>query len=521
MREVGRSFLRSGVLLLLVALVLTVYAQGGQGAAPSGPQPRYGGTIRAALEADVVSLDPLSTLAGRDLFVLLSIYNSLVAFDEDLNIVPSLATSWETPNNTTLIFHLREGVRFHDGTSFDAPVAKWNLDRARDASSGSLYANNLAAVSSVEVVGKFTIKLNLKQPYAPLLSVLPYNTGMMVSPRAFEARGKDFGRSPVGGGTGPFRFVHWRPDDEIRIERFSDYWERGLPYLDAVVYRPMPDSAARLANIRAGEINYLDRADGADVPVIRADSRLRITAWPGLLYNYIVFNLNKKPFNNPLVRRALAHATSREAYLTTIINGQGSLAEFAFPPGNLGYDPNFKWPYKFDPALARQLMREAGYPDGFETSIIVLPITEQIRTGELTQALWGALGIKVTVKPAEIGAFLRAIADGDYDTFTGNFGTGVDPDLMLSSMFHPSGAAWKLTYNNPRVTQLIETARATFDLKQRKAYYRELAELVARDVPQIVLYHQDNRHVYRANVRGVAPRGDRFRPFTRIWLDVP
>ncbi|HWU39037.1 MAG TPA: ABC transporter substrate-binding protein [Candidatus Acidoferrum sp.] len=234
-------------LILLLALLLL--------ATPASAQVR-GGTIRIALDADCTTMDPHRSTAAVDRQVYSNLYGKLVDIDAKFNIVPQLAQSWEIKNNGLIyIFKLRRGVKFHDGSDFNAEIVKWNFDRMRDPALASPRRSEIAPVKDVKVLDPYTVEITLTTPYAPFLSVLSDRAGMMVSKAAVEKYKDDYARNPMG--TGPFRLVEWVKDDHITLKRFDGYWEKGLPYLDEIIYRPIPDTTVRFTAMRTGQVDLM------------------------------------------------------------------------------------------------------------------------------------------------------------------------------------------------------------------------------------------------------------------------
>jgi peptide/nickel transport system substrate-binding protein len=269
-------------------------------AVSAGPV-KKGGTIKAELNSDVQNLDPLYSSLLVDRQIHYNIYDSLLAIDKDLKIIPSLAESWQQPDPKTYIFKLRQGVKFHDGTDFNADAVKWNIERSLTDKKSSRVAE-IGFVQTVEVMDPYTIKFNLKAPFAPLLANLVDRAGMMVSPKAADAGGQDFTRKPIGGGTGAFKFVEWVKDDHITLERNPNYWKKDaagnqLPYLDKVTIRPIVDTTVALTNLKTGDIDISHYVAAKDFDSVKNGKELVLQSTPGLGYASIVLNSVAEPFN--------------------------------------------------------------------------------------------------------------------------------------------------------------------------------------------------------------------------------
>ena len=300
--------------------------------------------------------------------VLYNIYDSLVAVDKDLKIIPSLALSWEQPDPKTYIFKLRQGVKYHDGTDFNADSVKWNIDRYLTDKKSTRVAE-IGFIQTTEVVDPYTVKFNLKAPFAPLLANLSDRAGMMLSQKAVEAGGQDFTRKPIGGGTGAFKFVEWVKDDHVTLARNPTYWKKDaagnqLPFLDTVNIRPIVDATVALTNLKTGDVDISHYVASKDFDGVKSgkDSCSRTT--PGLGYASVVLNPQAEPFNKKELRQAFAEALDRDQILKTVFFGVGQVAYGPFPPSS---SPTIRISshIRANVAKAKQYLQAGGKPDGF------------------------------------------------------------------------------------------------------------------------------------------------------------
>ena len=286
------------------------------------PQPApAAGKLTIATSAEPNSADFHQSVGtiGRQLAA--NIGDALVALDENLNVRPALAESWKQESATSWVFHLRRGVKFHDGTPFNAAAVKFNLERLVDPATKSRDANMLAALDTVEVVDDATVRLKLKRPFAPLVRTLAYILGYMVSPTAARATGlQDFGRAPVA--TGPFKLTRWVAGDHILLTANRDYW-RGAPKVDEIVWKFVPQSATRSALLRSGDVDFVESLDGPDLASVQGDANLVVTRIPLLSWNFVGVNNRTKPFDNPKVRQAISHAIDAGALVRRVLLGAG------------------------------------------------------------------------------------------------------------------------------------------------------------------------------------------------------
>jgi peptide/nickel transport system substrate-binding protein len=297
-------------------------------AVPATAQVR-GGTLRIAMDADNTTMDPHRSTAAVDRQVYNNIYSKLVDIDAKFGIVPQLAESWEVKGGGLVyVFKLRKGVKFHDGTDFNAEIVKWNFDRMRDPALASPRRSEIAPVKDVKVVDPYTVEITLSASYSPFLTVLTDRAGMMVSKAAVEKFKDDYARNPVG--TGPFRFVEWVKDDHLTIKRFDGYWEKGLPYLDEVIYRPIPDPSVRFTSMRTGQVDFMHQIAPKDVAQAKGEKGLKVSEIPSLWWQGMHLNNQVAPFNNKALRQA-AHRLS----------GAGRAGVEPVPAEHVGPGPGF------------------------------------------------------------------------------------------------------------------------------------------------------------------------------------
>jgi ABC-type transport system substrate-binding protein len=345
------------------AIVLIVLAVVWAGLAVTwGQQPKSGGTLRIAFEADVTGLDP--AIPGlQNYYVNQNLFNTLVTLDENLEFIPDLATSWDVQEQgKSYLFHLRRGVKFHDGTDFDAAAAKWNLDRImadEKAPAHRFFAN----VESSEVVDAHTLKITMRYPTTTLLSALATNgTGLhIISPTSEKTWGKDVLRHPSG--TGPFRFVSWEQNARIILERNPDYFKPGLPYLDRLEYRVMKEGVTRVAALRAGEVEFINWTPRESLERLSKDPQVRVLQGPEASHLYTNFTVTRKPFDDVRVRQALiGYGLNRAAIAKAAMLGYATPSISFVSPGARGYlDLAERYPY--DPNRARALLKEAGFDE--------------------------------------------------------------------------------------------------------------------------------------------------------------
>jgi peptide/nickel transport system substrate-binding protein len=449
-------------------------------------------TLRIGLAEDPDILDPTlaRTYVGRIVFA--SFCDKLFDIDEKLNIVPQLALGYETATDgKSVTIKLRPNVKFHDGESFDAAAAKYSLDRHMSMA-GSFRKPELAVVDHVEVVDPLTIKMALKSPFAPLIAQLTDRAGMMVSPKAATESGDRFGLHPVC--AGPYKFVERVPQDRIVGERFVDYWNKENVHIDRIVYLPIVEDTVRLANLKSGGLDLIERVLATDIKDVRSDPKLKLATALGLGYMGLDINVGSgERAKNPLgsaakVRQALDYAIDREALNQVVFNGE-------FVPGNQWVSPanayyQNAYPVgKRDVAKAKALLKEAGVTVPFDIDFMVPRGAETQAVAEVIQAMAAEAGIAMKIRVTEFATSLKEAEAGEYQAYLLAWSGRSDPDGNVYS-FHKCKAP--LNYPgtcNPDVDKLLDESRIPSDAGQRKSIYEKLTKIILEDHPILYLYH--------------------------------
>src|SRR5437773_2647240 len=374
-------------------------------------------TLRIGLAEDPDVLDPTMarTFVGRIVFSALC--DKLFDLDEKLNVVPQLATAYEwSGENRTLTLKLRPGVTFHDGEKLDAAAVKFSLERHKNMA-GSNRRGDLAPVASVDVVDVHTVRLNLSAPFAPLLAVLTDRAGMIVSPKAAQAAGDKFGARPVC--AGPFRFVERVAQDRIVLERFPEYWNRGAIHFDRIFYLPIVDSTVRLANLRSGQLDFIERFAPSDVPQLKSDARFKIAKITEIGYQGITINVGKSELaqktalgKDPRVREAFELALDRDGIVQVAMDGEAAIGNQWVAPTNPFYAKNVPIP-KRDVARAKALLKEAGNPNP-EVTLMAPTTADGQRIAQVVQAMVKEAGFDVKIQSVE---FATSLDMDDHCTF--------------------------------------------------------------------------------------------------------
>ena len=490
-------------------------------AVSAGEKPVRGGTLTVGLASDIANLDPYKSNLFVDRLVQYNVYDSLVTVDEKLEIKPGLAESWDTSDPKTVVLKLRRGVKFHDGTEFNAEAVRWNIQRILDDRTSPRYSE-INTINSVEVVDPFTVKLNLKEPFAPLFSLLVDRAGMIVSPAAAQKGGSDFTRNPVGGGTGPFKFVEWRKDERIVLERNAEYWRKdgdgqALPYLDRVIYRPIPNEETRLANLKTGEIDVSDGAPAKDVESIKRDQNLIYRQLPAFSRGGIWLNSAAEPFNNKALRQAFAYAIDRAEVVKTVLFDISVVGTGPLAPPHLGYDPSFKG-IQYDPAKAKEKLTEAGKPNGFSFKMFIQSGSPQTQIyGELVKDQLKKVGIDVQLVQQEFTKVVSDTQAGNFEASLIGWSGRIDPDGDMFAHFSTGGSLNYGKYSNPAADQALMEGRTNFDAEKRKAAYRRANQIIGEDAPYIFVSNGVATQVSTNKVRNYFLMPDQMMRFAEVW----
>ena len=463
-------------------------------------------TLRVGLAEDPDVLDPslARSFVGRVVFTALC--DKLFDIDEKLAIQPQLATAYEwSADSKTLTLKLRAGVTFHDGEKFDAAAVKFNIERHKTLP-GSNRRGELAPVASVDVVDASTVKLNLSAPFSPLLAQLADRAGMMVSPKAAQAAGDKFGVKPVC--SGPFKFVERVAQDRIVLERNPTYWNKDAIHFDKIVYTPIPDATVRLANLKSGQLDFIERVASSVLGKLQADKKLKTSRITEIGYQGITINIGKsdKAKANPLgrdarVREAFELSLDRQGLAQVVMDNEATVGNQWVAPTNAYYAKNVPVP-KRDIARAKALLKEAGVPNPSFT--LVAPTTSDAqRLALVVQAMTREAGFDVKIQAAEFATSLNMADKGDYEAYILAWSGRADPDGNLFS-FHGCKQPLNYTgYCDPETDKLLNQSRELRDPAERKKVFEQIATRVNKERPVIYLYHRNWLWAYNAKLSGV------------------
>src|SRR5882724_4169201 len=449
-------------------------------------------TLRIGLAEDPDILDPSTgrTYVGRIVFA--AVCDKLFDIDEKLNIVPQLALSHETSaDGKEMTIKLRPGVKFHDGEPFDAEAAKFSIERHLTLPT-SFRKPELATVDHVDVVDPLTIKLVLKSPFAPLIAQLTDRAGMMMSPKAAREQGDKFGQHPVC--AGPYKFVERVQQDRMVFEKFADYWNKDNIFIDRVVFLPIVDATVRLANLKSGGLDLIERVLATDIKEVRADPKLKLSVAPELGYMGLTINIANDKNKGALsqsekVRQALDLSIDREALNQVVFNGE-------FTPGNQWVSPEHPFYQKAFPipkrdiAKAKALLKESGATLPISVDVMVPKGAEYEVPAQVIQSMAAEAGFDLKIRVIEFATSFKQAQAGEFQIFLIGWSGRIDPDGNSYVFLHTKAPQNDGGFSNPEADKAMEDARLITDPAQRKAIYEKLTKIVVNEEPIIYLYHR-------------------------------
>lgn len=476
---------------------------------PAGAQ-KMGGSLVIAQGVDAVTLDSHLVVDAPTFTVTSHIYETLFEYTPDGKIIPHLAESYTvSPDSLVWTLKLRKGVKFHDGTPLDADAVKFNLERVLNPETKSTYKFLIDRIKKIEAVDASTVRLSTEKPFAPMLAHLTHGAIAIQSPAAIRKHGKEYINFPTG--TGPFRFKEWVRGDRLVLVKNPDYWGK-KPYVNEVIFKPVPEGGARVALVETGAAHAIVRVPPRDAPRLATSKDVEVLNTPSVRTIYIAFNMLKAPFTDLRVRQALNHAVNKSSIVQHILAGVGRPSDAPISPGIFGYRPIMT--YAYDPAKAKKLLAEAGYPNGFKTELYCPTgrYLNDIQVCEAVQAQLREVGVDAAIKTMEWAAYLDITKKGPQESVVPMYmlGWGTvtgDADYGLYALFHssqwtPAGQARNF-YKNPKVDELLDRGRNVANPAAREAAYKEAMEIIMKDAPWLFLHAESQLSAVRKNVKGV------------------
>ncbi len=497
--------------------------------------PKTGGRLIWGRGGDSVSLDPAVPTDSESYIVVANIYEGLVRYkDDSTDVEPALATSWETSaDGLQWTFHLRKGVRFHDGTPLNAAAVVTSCMRQLDPAH-PYYRNNFGYtsityrnVARAEALDDHTVRIHLQRPYAPFLyNMAMYFVAPVISPAALEKWGDGVERRPVG--TGPFKFVEWIADDRIILARNEDYWDKP-PYLDELIFKTIINNQNRLLALETAGIDGMEGVDPDTVRKIEKSRDLRVVAKTGMNVGYMAMNTDKKPFDDVRVRRAVNHAINKTNLIKLLYQGLAVPAKNPFPPSIWGYNDAIE-DYDYNPEQARALLADAGLENGFDTTLwsMTLPrpyLPQPEKTANAIKANLAAVGIRARIVSHEWKDYVRRVSDGEHDmALLGWTGDNGDPDNFLYILLDKDNAVRPKSSNraffrDETLHDLLIRAQQLTDKEERSSLYMRAQQVIHDQAPWVPLAHAFRLIAVRNNIHGVVQHQAGFTRFARTWIE--
>ena len=491
--------------------------------------------------SDSITLDPFNATDNASWRVARQIYDTLVGFESGTFAPkPGLATEWEiSEDGLTYTFTLREGVKFHDGTDFNADAVVFNIERWWDENNeyhdgefgnvvsffGGFKGDEKCIISDVKALDGTHVEITLSQVYPAFLARLTDPSTAIISPEAIKAQRDAIGQNPVG--TGPFMFESWAPNDNITLTKNPDYWD-GAPAIDKLIFKVIPDNTARLTALQSGEIDIMDSLNPSDFPVVDQDPALQVIERPAINCGFFWINTTKAPFDNVKVRQALNMAINKEGIISSLYNGLAIPAKSVLSPSSWAYNPDMQ-DYAFDAAAAKSLLAEAGYPDGFDMKITVRSearayFPQPLKLAEIMQANLKDIGITASVETADGSTYSGMVYGGDYDIAAwGTGGNDPDPALAINHYFNKATASGERAQNSARwendeATDLLNTAQSILDQEERAGMYREVQQIVHDEAIIIPIVHVKAMLAAAQYVQGYTAFTDYYESYAKVDL---
>lgn len=463
-----------------------------------------GQVLKFGTDAEPIGFDPHTISAVASLRVISQLYNTLVDVDEDLNVIPELATNWEQPDEVTYIFHLRDDVTFHNGRGMTAEDVKYSFERILNPDVGALgsSASYAGDIEAIEVLDEYTIQFKLGKINAPFLSNLSSTYCAIVCKEVVEENG-DLLRAD--GGTGAYTLGEWVPDNMVSINKYDKYFIEGQPNFDTIEFYVMGDSSARLAALRTGSVDVIN-ADTSMLPLVANDANINTIFYQSRNYATLCLNTNLDQFQDVRIRQAISLAINREEIIDMAYNGEAEISGFV--PASMGHwavDVTEHPMYQQNIDEAKRLMAEAGYADGFEVTLIVGLLDSLRDIGVVVQQQLAEIGITVNVVNKENAEYVDLWSAHDFEMMACQNGAGSDPSRGVAFFFKTGNSANIAEYSNARVDELCDLGAGTTDVVAREGYYTEAINIILEECPNVVIASPREYFMAAVKLEGFAP----------------
>lgn len=468
--------------------------------------------ITVGVSDNFISMDPHDSNDTLGYSAQKGMMEGLVGFDEEMEVIPRLAEDWEASDDAKeFTFTLRDDVEFHDGEPFNAEAVKVNMDRLKDPDNNLKRHSMAAVIDEVEVIDEFEVKFILKEPFGAMINNFAHPSMMMHSPKALEEEGDDVALNPVG--TGPFEFDEWKQGDHLTMKKNDNYWKEGYPKVDSVTFKPVPENGSRVAMLQTGEADFIYPVPTEQVETLEDEDGIEVNFEESIVTQYASMNTRKEPFDKKEVRQAVNYAIDQDAFIEVVQNGHGTPMDSIVAPKVQFYDA--QTPYDYNPEKAKELLKEAGYEDGFEAKIWSGNTSDAIKAAEFIQQQLSEVNIDLEVTSMESGTLSDSLWDvedpddaevdmyyGGWSSSTGDADWGLRPLIGGEENFPP--ASYNVAfYDNEEVNDDITKALETADNDQREEAYEHAQEIIWDEAPWTFLALAPTKAGKRENLEGI------------------
>jgi peptide/nickel transport system substrate-binding protein len=508
-----RTIVIAMVVLLFLAATIAVTAGGTgepQTAAPTAEGGlSAGGTLTFGVYRPIPNLAYYHAYDASNNITAVAIWDTLLRFNEKAEIEPGLAASWEVKDGNTIILHLREGVKFHDGTTLDAEDVIASMELAVDPESKSPMAWMLDPIDSIEALDSMTVQIKTGA-VVDILNALATPIGAVSSKEAVEKYGIGLGENPIG--AGPFKLESWERGSRVVLTKFDDYWEEGKPYLDKIIFKIIIEEFTRLSSLRSGDLDIVYNMSFANVEKLEGNKDFNTNVFGTYIVYYLALNMKKAPFNDVRVRQALNYAIDRSSITKAVIRGYAEPAITDIAPVMAGSLKGVRDPYPYDPAKAKALLKEAGYGDGFSMKLLVGANSPDAETGVVLQEYYKAIGVKVELVSEEASLLWNHLQAGNYEDAAMSFWYPDFPDaagtlvpFCYSTNTPPDGCCNFSYYANAEVDKLLDEAAAETDISRRAQLFQEVNKIIYEEAPRVWIYHIKEAMPATIKLKGLKP----------------
>ncbi|MDF0726533.1 glutathione ABC transporter substrate-binding protein [Cytobacillus sp. S13-E01] len=456
--------------------------------------------IIIAVADNFISMDPHDTNDTLSYSAQKTMLEGLVGFDKDMNVIPVLAEKFESNDEATeFTFTLRQGVSFHDGEPFNAEAVKVNVDRLANPDNNLKRHSLFAIVKETQVVNEYTVKVVLSEPFGAMINNFAHPAAMMISPKALETYGKEVSQNPVG--TGQYIFDEWVPGDYLKVKKNENYWKSEFPKLDSITFKPTPENGTRVAMLQTGEADFIYPVPSEQAESINGKDGIVVENAPSIIVRYLAMNTLKEPYNDVRVRQAINYAVNKDAFIKVVMNGYATKLDSIIAPNTQFYSQQEV--YEFNVEKAKELLKEAGYENGFEATVWGSNNSSSIKGMEFLQQQLAQINVKLEVVPMESGTMSEKIWSvvnpedaelelyyGGWSPSTGDADWGIRP-LVGGKDAYPPKSYNTAYFDNAEVNSLISAALATADSEKRKDAYEKVQKLIWDEAPWTFLSVDD------------------------------